>query len=94
MGKPAGTSGRIALPVAGDNAKAKEVVFRLVDQIGFDPVDSGTITDSWRQQPGSPVYTGDFDVQGVKDALARATSERTENWKATHTSPGTFDRPA
>jgi predicted dinucleotide-binding enzyme len=94
MGKPAGTSGRIALPVAGDNPKAKEVVFRLVDQIGFDPVDSGTIADSWRQQPGSPVYTGDFDVQGVKDALARATTERTESWKATHTSPGTFDRPA
>ena len=94
MGKPAGTSGRIALPVAGDNAKAKEVVLRLVDQIGFDPVDAGTIADSWRQQPGSPVYTGDFDVQGVKDALARATSERTESWKATHTSPGTFDRPA
>ncbi|MBP0594787.1 NADPH-dependent F420 reductase [Paraburkholderia sp. LEh10] len=94
MGKPAGMSGRIALPVAGDNPEAKEVVFRLVDQIGFDPVDAGTIADSWRQQPGSPVYTGDFDVQGVKYALARATTERTESWKATHSSPGTFDRPA
>ncbi|WP_109476097.1 NAD(P)-binding domain-containing protein [Paraburkholderia sp. C35] len=94
MGKPAGTQGRIALPVAGDDPKAKEVVFKLVDQIGFDPVDAGTIADSWRQQPGSPVYTGDFDVQGVKDALERATSERTEAWKATPTSPGTFERPA
>jgi predicted dinucleotide-binding enzyme len=94
MGKPAEASGRIALPVAGDNPKAKEVVFRLVDQIGFDPVDAGTIADSWRQQPGSPVYTGDFDVDGVKDALARATKERTDSWKATPSSPGTFDRPA
>jgi hypothetical protein len=94
MGKPKGATGRIALPVAGDDAKAKEIVFQLVDQIGFDAVDTGSIDDSWRQQPGSPVYTADFDAQGVKDALARASRERTTDWKATSASPGTFERPA
>ena len=94
MGKPAGTAGRIALPIAGDDAKAKEVVFGLVDQIGFDHVDTGTIADSWRQQPGTPVYTADFDIQGVKDALARASQERTDSWKATPASPGNFEHPA
>ncbi|HST78902.1 MAG TPA: NAD(P)-binding domain-containing protein, partial [Verrucomicrobiae bacterium] len=41
MGKPAGTKGRIALPVAGDDEKAKSLVMKIVDEIGFDPVDAG-----------------------------------------------------
>ena len=40
-GRPKGTSGRIALPVAGDDAAAKAKVMTLVDEIGFDPVDAG-----------------------------------------------------
>jgi predicted dinucleotide-binding enzyme len=55
-GRPAGSRDRVALPISGDNTKAKEVVAQLIDQIGFDSVDSGTIAESWRQQPGSPVY--------------------------------------
>src|SRR5579884_3627611 len=39
LGRPAGTKGRIALPVSGDDPRAKEIVFRLVDDLGFDPVD-------------------------------------------------------
>jgi hypothetical protein len=38
-GKPAGAPGRIALPVAGDDAAAKKVVLELVDELGFDAVD-------------------------------------------------------
>jgi len=53
-GKPAGTPGRIALPVAGDDSNAKATIMRLVDELGFDPVDAGTIDESWRQQPGTP----------------------------------------
>lgn len=94
MGKPAGAPGRIALPVAGDDPKEKQIVFKLVDDMGFDAVDTGTIAESWRQQPNTPVYTRDFDAQGVKDALVRASKERTVDWKATPSSPGTFDRPA
>ena len=51
-GKPAGAPGRIALPVAGDDAAAKAVVLRLVDELGFDGVDAGGLDESWRQQPG------------------------------------------
>jgi 8-hydroxy-5-deazaflavin:NADPH oxidoreductase len=47
---------RVALPISGDNTKAKEIVAQLIDRIGFDSVDAGTISESWRQQPGSPVY--------------------------------------
>src|SRR5206468_7973948 len=52
----AGSRDRVALPISGDNPKAKEIVAQLIDRIGFDSVDAGTIAESWRQQPGSPVY--------------------------------------
>jgi predicted dinucleotide-binding enzyme len=93
-GKPAGTEKRIALPVAGDDAKAKAVVLRLVDELGFDGVDAGGLDESWRQQPGSPVYTKDFDADGVRHALAEARPERTPEWRATSNSPGSFTAPA
>jgi len=75
-GEPAGSRGRTALPVAGDDEEAKRVVMSLVDEIGFDPVDAGTIDESWRQQPGTPVYGSDLDAEGVRRALADASRER------------------
>ncbi|GAY11209.1 NADPH-dependent F420 reductase [Pseudonocardia sp. N23] len=75
-GVPAGAEGRIALPVAGDDGPGKQVVLDLVDQLGFEPVDAGSIAESWRQQPGTPVYGKDFDADGVRAALAQATPER------------------
>ncbi|MEU4820156.1 NAD(P)-binding domain-containing protein [Micromonospora aurantiaca] len=71
-GKPAGTAGRIALPVAGDDADAKRIVMELVDELGFDPVDAGTLDESWRQQPDTPVYGTDRDADGVREGLAAA----------------------
>ncbi|MFI7302928.1 NADPH-dependent F420 reductase [Micromonospora aurantiaca] len=71
-GKPAGTAGRIALPVAGDDADAKRIVMGLVDDLGFDPVDAGTLDESWRQQPDTPVYGTDRDADGVREGLAAA----------------------
>jgi hypothetical protein len=81
-GTPRDTPGRVALPVAGDDPKAKEVVMDLVDQLGFDPVDDGTIADSWRQQPGTPVYGKDFDAAGVQRALGEASPDRQPEWRA------------
>jgi 8-hydroxy-5-deazaflavin:NADPH oxidoreductase len=71
-GKPKGTPGRIALPIAGDDTRAKEVVTRLLDELGFDAVDGGGLDDSWRQQPGTPVYNRELDAAQVRDALQRA----------------------
>ena len=51
--------------MAGDDKRAKETVMRLVNQLGFDAVDAGGLDESWRQQPGAPVYTADFDADGV-----------------------------
>jgi predicted dinucleotide-binding enzyme len=92
-GRPAGTPGRIALPVAGDEDAAKKVVMRLIDELGFDAVDAGNLDQSWRQQPGSPVYTADLDASGVREALAHADPQRTSQWRATPNSPGSFTDP-
>ena len=81
-GKPSGTPGRIALPVAGDDERAKSVVLKLVDELGFDGVDAGKLDDSWRQQPATPVYAADFNADGVRRALASASKERKPEWRA------------
>jgi 8-hydroxy-5-deazaflavin:NADPH oxidoreductase len=81
-GRPAGAPDRIALPVAGDDDVAKAKVMALIDELGFDPVDGGRLDDSWRQQPGTPVYGADLDAAGTLSALAAASPERTDEWKA------------
>lgn len=94
LNRPAGAANRIALPIAGDDANAKAVVAQLVDLVGFDAVDAGGLDNSWRQQPGTPVYTADRDVAGTRAALAQAVAGRTEDWRATPNSPGSFEQPA
>jgi predicted dinucleotide-binding enzyme len=81
-GAPSGADGRIALPVAGADGPAKQLVFDLVDQLGFEPVDGGTLDDSWRQQPGTPVYGKNYDAEGVRKALAEAPPERPAEFRA------------
>jgi predicted dinucleotide-binding enzyme len=93
-GKPAGAPGRIALPVAGDDPAAKQVVLQLVDELGFDAIDAGGLDESWRQQPGSPVYTKDYDAAGVRRALSEAKRDRTPDWSGSQQSPGSFEVPA
>ncbi|MFJ1927597.1 MULTISPECIES: NADPH-dependent F420 reductase [unclassified Streptomyces] len=81
-GLPAGTAGRQALPVAGDDVAAKAVVRELIDELGFDTVDAGGLDTSWRQQPGTPVYGSQGDAAAVEKALAAASPERTAEWRA------------
>eukprot|EP01037_Dinobryon_pediforme_P001165 gene1165-1181_t len=80
--KPQGDPDRMALPVAGDEPAAKKVVMELIEELGFDAVDAGTIDESWRQQPGTPVYGLVGDAAAVKTALAAASPVRLPEWKA------------
>ncbi|MFF9507759.1 NADPH-dependent F420 reductase [Streptomyces sp. NPDC014724] len=81
-GRPKGSPGRQALPVAGDDAAAKQVVRDLIDELGFDTVDAGSLDESWHQQPGTPVYGHQGDAEAVTKALAAASAERTAEWRA------------
>jgi hypothetical protein len=81
-GKQAGAEGRIALPIAGADGAGKKIVFELIEELGFDAVDGGTVEESWRQQPGTPVYGKDYGPEDTKRALAEATPERVEEFRA------------
>jgi predicted dinucleotide-binding enzyme len=80
-GVPAGTAGRIALPVAGDHAESKAIVMDLVEKLGFDALDGGALDESWRQQPGTPSYCHDLDAEAMKRALADARRERSAQYR-------------
>jgi predicted dinucleotide-binding enzyme len=67
-GLPPGSAERRAIPIAGDDPEAKRVVTRLLDDIGFDAFDAGSLADSRRLEPGSPVY----NVRLTRDEIAAA----------------------
>jgi predicted dinucleotide-binding enzyme len=77
-GVPAGTAGRIALPVAGDDDQAKQKVMALVEELGFDAVDDGNLHASWRQQPGTPSYGADLPADKLRALLEQLGTQRTE----------------
>jgi 8-hydroxy-5-deazaflavin:NADPH oxidoreductase len=66
----AGTPDRRALPLAGDDADAKRSVAGLIDQFGFDPVDAGPLSESWRFERARPVYCVPFDKAGMMQTLS------------------------
>jgi len=71
-GKPKGEKGRLAIPVASDDAAAKRTVMDLIDEIGFDPVDNGGLVEGGRkQQPGSTIYNEPIGAEKMKAELAR-----------------------
>lgn len=76
LGRKKGETGRIAIPVAGDHKDHRDVAISLVEDTGFDGFDAGTLSESWRQQPGAPVYCTDLSSEETGPALASAERER------------------
>lgn len=70
---PAGSPGRRALAIAGDDAAAKATVSAFIDSIGFDVVDAGRLAEGWRFQKDTPAYGPRLDAGELRDALASAT---------------------
>jgi len=84
LARPAGAADRTFLPIAGDDPAAKQAVAAFLDSIGYGAVDAGSLADSWRQEPGTPVYGapyGSFSQEAgtpageevIRAALAAAT---------------------
>ena len=74
-GLPKGTVSRLALPIAGDEKQSKDLVSILVDDSGFDSLDYGSLQDSWKQQPGSPVYCTDLTLTQLKKSIEKTRRE-------------------
>jgi hypothetical protein len=70
--QPAGTRGRRALVIAGDDDGAKAVVTHLLDQFGFDTVDAGPLKEGWRIQRDTPGYGPRRTAEELRRDLASA----------------------
>lgn len=82
---PNGAPGRRALPMAGDDQSAKKIVAALIDEIGFDVVDAGSLRESWRFERARPAYCVPLDSTALTATLAATTRSSlvTENsWRA------------
>jgi predicted dinucleotide-binding enzyme len=75
-GLPAGAPARIALSVAGDDPASKDAVRSLVEDTGFDAIDGGSLTESWRQQPITRAYCSELPADKLRAALAAADRDR------------------
>ena len=74
--QPAGTPDRRALAVFGDDAEAKSRVSALLDEFGFDVVDAGPLSESWRIQPDTPGYGPRRNADELRRDLAAAQRNR------------------
>ena len=72
----AGTPGRRALAVAGDDEQARATVAAFIDAIGFDVVDLGPLAEGWRIQRDTPGYGPRLDADGLRAAAAAARRYR------------------
>jgi 8-hydroxy-5-deazaflavin:NADPH oxidoreductase len=79
LARPHGAEDRSALPIAGDSEQAKAAVTAFLDSIGYDAVDGGPLADSWRQEPGTPVYGSPYgpfsDEAGTPAGAARIRAD-------------------
>jgi len=74
-GRPKGDADRLAVPVAGTYRAAKQKVMGLVDDSGFDPIDAGTVDDTWRLQMGAPAYCTELNAEQMRRALELANRD-------------------
>jgi len=75
-GQPKGSKSRIALPVSGDDANSKQLVMALLDNMGFDAIDAGPLSESWHYQPGTPAYGPDPTIHQLPALLQRAKRDK------------------
>jgi hypothetical protein len=66
---PEGTPGRLAFGLAGDDPDAKMIVAGLINNLGFDSLDVGLLSEGWRKAPGSFVFGGRFTLEELRRAL-------------------------
>lgn len=70
--RPTGSGDRRALPLAGDDPQAKSLAAGLIDDTGFDPLDAGSIEESWRFERAMPAYCMWLNRSQLQLALATA----------------------
>jgi len=70
-GGPEGAPGRRALPIAGNDGAAKATAAALLDDFGYDVVDLGPLSESWRVERDTPAYGKPTTSDELHDLVAR-----------------------
>ncbi len=73
--RPPGDAHRTTLPIAGDDVEAKENVAEFMDAIGYDSIDIGALSESWRIEPGTPIYVWPYAPK-VPEGLSEEEAKR------------------
>ena len=60
---------RYGIPVSGNDAEAKYLVMTVIDTLGYDPIDAGTLADGRNFEPGSAVYEADLSAEDMQAAI-------------------------
>jgi predicted dinucleotide-binding enzyme len=60
--RPVGAADRTTLPIAGNDPGAKKQAAELLSLLGYDCVDMGPLSESWRSQVGTPVFCAPYAV--------------------------------
>jgi len=84
--RPKGHPERTTLPLAGEDAAAKQAVTRFIETIGFDVVDTGSLADSWRIEPNTPIYFWPY-IPALPDGLTEAEAKQVYQQAGTPISP-------
>ncbi|AMO77132.1 MULTISPECIES: NADPH-dependent F420 reductase [Pseudomonas] len=81
--RPAGAADRRALPIAGDDAQAKQAAAELHERFGYDVVDAGPLAEGWRFERARPAYCRRLDSAGLRAALADTGPNQAEGaWRS------------
>ncbi|WP_432251652.1 NADPH-dependent F420 reductase [Streptomyces sp. HNM1019] len=73
LARPTGAADRSALPIAGDDPEARTSAAALIDRLGFDAVDAGPLTESWRFEPDTAAYVTPYSADPEALNAAKAT---------------------
>ena len=73
--RPKGDAERTTLPIAGDDASAKAVVSQFIEAVGYDVTDAGSLAESWRIEPGTPIYFWPY-APAIPEGLTEAEAKQ------------------
>ena len=65
---PVGSADRRAIALVGDDAAAKQIVEKIISDIGFDPVDLGQLSHGHKFQPDTPLFNARYTAEHLKNS--------------------------
>jgi 8-hydroxy-5-deazaflavin:NADPH oxidoreductase len=75
--RPKAAPDRIAIGAAGDDRLAVRAVMRLVDRLGFDPVDAGALENGLALEPDGSPYAVVYTADQLREHLSRRSEDPT-----------------